>query len=46
VLGFGTAFFVLFWVPFAPVILLPVGVAAAAELCLLLLGEITTTDTR
>lgn len=33
VLGFGAVFAVLFWVPFASILLLPAGAAAAAELC-------------
>jgi CysZ protein len=33
VLGFGVVFTVLFWVPFAPILLLPAAAAAAAELC-------------
>jgi uncharacterized protein involved in cysteine biosynthesis len=33
VLGFGAVFALLFWVPFASILLLPAGAAAAAELC-------------
>jgi CysZ protein len=33
VLGFGAVFTLLFWVPFASILLLPAGAAAAAELC-------------
>jgi uncharacterized protein involved in cysteine biosynthesis len=33
VLGFGAVFTALFWVPFASILLLPAGAAAAAELC-------------
>jgi uncharacterized protein involved in cysteine biosynthesis len=32
-LGFGAVFTALFWVPFASILLLPAGAAAAAELC-------------
>jgi hypothetical protein len=37
VLGFAFAFTVFFWVPFSSLVLLPVGAAAAAELCARLL---------
>ncbi len=33
VLGFGAVFAALFWIPFASIVLLPAGAAAAAELC-------------